>query len=80
VALSDPKKSKIKDEFKGENIFEALEDGGFNLPTFKYQEKSTLVVEGLEPINFSMIEAPKVNLSCNNPRSRGDGKIQRIYK
>jgi hypothetical protein len=39
VALSAPKKRKIKDESKGENLSEAPKDGGFNFPNTEYQEK-----------------------------------------
>lgn len=36
VALSDPKKRKIKDKSEGENLSKAPEDGRFNLPISKY--------------------------------------------
>lgn len=60
VALSDLEKKKIKDKLEGENLFEALEDGGFNLPISEYQEKSTLLVEEAESINVSTTKNPKI--------------------
>lgn len=60
VALLDPEKRKINEKSKGENLSKAPEDGGFNLPISEYQEKSTTLVEEVEPINFGTIETPKI--------------------
>lgn len=60
MALSDPKKRKKKDESKGENLSKAPKDGGFNLPTLEYQEKSTLLVESSKTINVRTTKASKV--------------------
>lgn len=60
VVLSDPEKRKIKEKSKGENLFEVLEDGGFNLPIFEYQEKSALLFEEAKPINAGIAKTPKI--------------------
>lgn len=53
VALSNPKIVKIKDISNGENLYEVLEDEGFNLPlSALHQEKSTVLAEKCNPVNL----------------------------
>lgn len=54
------KRKKIKDASKGENLPKAPEDGGFNLPIYKYQERSMLLVEQAKSINVGTTKNPKI--------------------
>ena len=61
VALLDSKKVKIKDVSKGENLFEAPEDGRLDtLPLALYHEKSSMLVEKTIPANLGTEEQPKI--------------------
>lgn len=53
-APTDTKKVKLKDASSSENLDQALEDEGLDLPTMVplYQEKSSLLIEETNTINM----------------------------
>lgn len=61
VALTNPKTIKIKDVSNGENLSEALEDEGFNLPiSALHREQSTILAKKCTPVNLRMDDKPQV--------------------
>lgn len=59
--LLDCEKVKIKDISNNENLFEVLENEGFNLPIIsKHQDKSTVLLEDSEKINVGTTNTPKI--------------------
>ena len=58
VAVSEPKKVKIKDVSKGGNLFEAPEDEIFDALRSHFQERSLVLIEPIHPINLGIEEHP----------------------
>jgi hypothetical protein len=61
VALTNPKIVKRKDISNGENLSEAPEDEGFNLPlSALHWEQSAILAEKCTPVNLGMDDKPQV--------------------
>ena len=58
VVVSKPKKVKIKDVSKGENLSEALVDEIFDALPSHFQERSLVLIEPTQPINLGTKEHP----------------------
>ena len=50
VVVLEPKKVKPKDVSKGENLFEAPEDGILDMLTSHFQEQSSVLIELTQPV------------------------------
>lgn len=60
LATFDQEKVKTKDASNGENLLEALEDGGFDTLPEHYQQRSSILIEPTLAINIGTIEQPKI--------------------
>ena len=62
VVVSRPKKSKNKDVSKGENLPEAPEDETLgSLPSY-FQDRSSVLIEPMRPINLGTKALPQITM------------------
>ena len=60
MAVSKPKKVKIKNVSKGENLSEVPKDEILDcLPSY-FQDRSSVLIEPTQAVNLGMDEAPKM--------------------
>lgn len=59
MTILDLKKVKIKNASNGENLSEALKDGRFGTLPKHFHERSSVLVEPTQSINFDTIEKAK---------------------
>lgn len=71
----DPKKVKIKDVSNGENLFEAPEDEGFNLPlSALHREQPAILAKKCTSVNLGTNDKPQITYYAKSLQE-GEPKI-----